>query len=156
MRHPEILINYGIGRMGFINDLTFGNQWERNLLNYVEHDSVQYSPKGCKGWDVELMHEGCAVRYEVKADRLAHRTGNLAIEFACHRKPSGITTSEADYYAYFIIRDGEEPVLYLIPTADLRLLMEDPKEDWRTVRGGDGWRAEMLLIPLVELEQYIF
>lgn len=142
--------------MGFINDLTFGNQWERNLLNYIEHDTVVFSPKGCKGWDVELEYQGNKVRYEVKADRMAHRTGNLAIEFACNNVPSGITTTEADFYAYFIIRDGLEPHLYLIPTADLKAMMEEPKEEWRTVKGGDGWRAEMMLIPLVCFSDYLF
>lgn len=139
-----------------MNDLVFGNQWEKNLLNYVEYDKVEYSPKYCKGWDVELTHEGVAVKYEVKADRLAHRTGNLAIEFACNKKPSGITTSESDYYAYFIIREQLEPLLYLIPTSDLKEMMSDPKDGWKVIRGGGGWRSEMILIPMTELEQYIF
>ena len=140
--------------MGFGTDLAFGKEYEKLLLDYIEHDTVEFSPPCCKGWDLELTHEGMKVKYEVKSDRMACRTGNVAIEVGCNNKPSGITSTEADFYAYFIVYPTMSPTLYLIPTDILKGLVLENK--YRSVRGGDGWRSEMVLVPIADLYEFIF
>lgn len=140
--------------MGFGTDLAFGKEYEKKLLDYIEHDTAEFSPVGCKGWDVELTYQGVPVKYEVKCDRMACRTGNVAIEIACSGKPSGISSTEANFYAYFIVFPTMSPTLYLIPTDALKELIVDKK--YRRVKGGDGFRSEMVLIPLIDLYEFIF
>lgn len=43
---------------------------------------------------------------EVKMDKRAHQTGLIFVEFESRGKPSGIATSEADYWAYVIEGKG--------------------------------------------------
>lgn len=87
---------------------------------------------------------------EVKRDFKASETGNFAVEFMCGGKPSGISTSESEWWA--IVLDGEyyngEVILFIKKKRLERLL--NPK---RTVRGGDHNKAEMFLIRIEELVQ---
>jgi len=41
-------------------------------------------------------------KIEVKTDLQAHKTGNIFIEYYSRGKPSGISTSEADFYAFIL------------------------------------------------------
>ena len=138
----------------FEPDLAFGKQYEKLLLDYIEYDTVEFSPACCKGWDVELTCDGYSVKYEVKSDRMACRTGNVAIEISCSGRPSGISSTEANYYAYFIVYPTMSPTLYLIPTDALKELIIDNK--YRRVMGGDGGRSEMVLVPIADFYDFIF
>ena len=57
------------------------------------------------------------IKYEVKFDGASNKTGNFYIEHNGYGKPSGISTTEAQYY---IITDGEN--YYLIKTETLKSL----------------------------------
>jgi hypothetical protein len=140
--------------MGFGTDLALGKEWEHRLLDYIQYDTVCFAPPRCKEWDLETTHEGTTVKWEVKCDRMAYRTGNIAIEFCCNHIPSGITSTHADYYAYFVLHPSDDPTLYLIPTENLKRMIEHP--NYRRIRGGDGFRSEMILIPLEDLYPFIF
>ena len=39
---------------------------------------------------------------EVKMDRIAHKTGRIFVEYESRGKPSGISTTEADYWCSII------------------------------------------------------
>ena len=140
--------------MVFCADLALGKAYESLLLEYIEHDSVIFSPPRCKGWDLIMTYGDNSVKWEVKADRLAFKTGNVAIEIACNGVPSGITSTEADFYAYFIVQPFNDPTLYIIPTDKLKDLTANP--EYRRVKGGDGWRSAMVLIPLIDIYEFIF
>jgi hypothetical protein len=60
-----------------------------------------YRTVGRAGFDLLLQ---CSV--EIKYDRLAHATGNVAIEVAYRGQPSGIMTSEAAYWAIVVASDA--------------------------------------------------
>ena len=51
------------------------------------------------------------IKYEVKYDNYSNKSGNFFIEFFAYNKPSGISTSESNFY---IITDGIN--YYLIDT----------------------------------------
>lgn len=139
--------------MGFHEDLALGNRHEAALLQYIEHDSFVFAPAHCKGWDLTTTYEGHTVKWEVKSDRRACFTGNVAVEIECEQQPSGLSTTDSDMYAYFIIRPASDPTLYLIPTADLRRLV---RKNYPIVRGGDRCASKMVLIPITDLYEFIF
>lgn len=61
------------------------------------------------------------IKLEVKKDDWAARTGNLALEFECRGKPSGILTTKADFYCFVI---GHHFVLTL-PVDFLRKIYDE-------------------------------
>ena len=140
-------------RMTFFADLALGNKWESKLLDYVEHDTYSFSPPLYKGWDVATTYQDHTVKWEVKSDRMACRTGHVAIETQCNGVPSGITSTEADYYAYFVLQPTSEATLYMIPTDHLRTMVT---KDYRIVRGGDRYASEMVLVPIEHICPFIF
>jgi hypothetical protein len=85
---------------------------------------------------------------EVKRDFKASDTGNFAVEFMCGGKPSGISTSQSEWWA--IVLDGEqyngEVILFIKKKRLERLLFPA-----RKVRGGDNNKAEMFLVRIEEL-----
>lgn len=137
----------------FFQDLALGNEWESKLLDYVEHDTFAFAPPLCKGWDVETTYQDHTVKWEVKSDRMACRTGNVAIETQCNGIPSGLSTTDADYYAYFVLQPASDATLYMIPTEHLRTMVT---KDYRKARGGDRCASEMVLIPIEHLHPFLF
>jgi hypothetical protein len=137
--------------MTFIADLKIGNQYEKKYVDMIDYDSYEIS-KGCfKPYDIKVVNGDITTTYEIKADRMTAKTGNVVIEYACNGKPSGITSSEADYWVYFIVGTDE----YIkISTADLRQLITDKKYT-RSLKGGDGWRSQMYLFPKTVFQEYI-
>jgi hypothetical protein len=142
--------------MSFRNDLKLGEFYERQLINHISSTHVMDKIKGrFSAYDVAVMDDfGREVKYECKCDRLAQKTGNLAIEYECNNKPSGISTTESDFYGYFIIREiGYD--LYLIPTEEIRTSIIN-KEYKRVVNGGDGWKSKMYLFELETFKKYLY
>lgn len=97
---------------------------------------------------------------EVKRDFKISETGNVAIEFECRGKPSGIAVTKSDWYA--IALDGEEfeqEVIIFITTERLKRLVD--AAPGRVMYGGDGrlscfklLRADRLLLDNTSIEDY--
>jgi len=138
--------------MGFASDLKMGNEYEQKYIDMIDYDSYEIS-KGCfKPYDIKVMNGDITTTYEIKADRMTARTGNVVIEYKCNGKPSGITSSEADYWVYFIVGTTE----YIkIPTNVLRQFILEKKYK-NSVSGGDGYRSQMYLFPKNVFEDYLF
>ena len=62
------------------------------------------------------------LKYEVKTEPASLKTNNFFIEFLGYNKPSGISTTEADYY---IISDTIN--YYLISVSSLKILLENAR-----------------------------
>ena len=142
--------------MSFHNDLLLGKKYEMLLLDYIprdEYDEVELAPaKRFVEWDVKLKRGSLEAKYEVKADRLSAKTGNLCIEYECSGLPSGISTTEANYYAYFIIH-GSDHDMYLIPVPRIKELIAQGA--YKKMNGGDGYRSRFYLIPKVVFTEYL-
>jgi hypothetical protein len=93
------------------------------------------------------LAEILAGKVEVKTDNLVGRTGNLAVEFMCNDKPSGISASESPWWAFVFDGRFEKKVVVLVSKDRLCELLPG----CRIVRGGDGGRAEMYLVPKEKL-----
>jgi hypothetical protein len=88
-------------------------------------------------------------KVEVKTDRLAHKTGNVFIEYESRGKPSGISTSDAHYWIYII--DESKSAIIL----DVNILKDKlrafHKEGRYLMNGGDNDTSKGFLIPIHEL-----
>jgi len=135
----------------FSSDLSYGQSYERRLLNYFEHDSYEFSVGYFPDWDVKLIKNNIESFFEVKADRLAHRTGNIAIEIECSGRPSGLTTTKADFYAIFVTNEKDDK-LYVIHVETLK----EKIKNCRLVYGGDGKRARMALLRVDDIKEYLW
>jgi len=137
-------------KANFAKELEFGNSYEKKLVKYLKPSLYAYNDDN--EYDVQMVFNGVVKRYEVKADRMMARTGNFFIEFECNNKPSGISVSKADIYAYFEVgggdakrsRSGIYNKLYLIPKEYI-FDMINKKAYKRIVNGGDGGRAKSYL-----------
>jgi hypothetical protein len=130
--------------MPWKDDLEMGEYYQKQLLNILEHDRYEMAKGNFKPYDVKLFYNNDIYTVEVKADRMTKDTGNIVIEYECSGKESGITTTEADYWAYFI--DGTQDY-FLIPTQTIRNAINERRYS-RKVKGGDGWKARLFLFPV--------
>ena len=141
--------------MSFRKDLKFGQKYEQLLISLIPHDSHILTCGYCKEYDFKLIKDGKTTIYEVKADRRAYNTNCIRIEFECNGIPSGIQTTTADIYAYFVCKPMETYDLYLIPTHEIRQMIIGRKYK-HLVHGGDGYRSHMYLIGLDVIKGYRF
>ena len=95
-------------------------------------------------WLAELLS---SKKIEVKRDFKASRTGKVFVEFFCRGKPSGISTTEAEFWAFIL--DGETVIL--LPTEKVKSLVEEAKQSGKVVSGGDSNVSQGALIKLERL-----
>jgi hypothetical protein len=136
----------------FHSDLAFGDKYqEQYIASMTPQPSYLEVKKGnFKPYDFVADN----VKYECKADRMAHKTGNLCIEYQSRGKPSGISTSEADYWIYMLVApDGAVSDTFKIPGDILKEEIEK-KSYTRDVSGGDNWTNKMYLFPKNVFCQY--
>lgn len=111
--------------MGFADDKAFGEAGESRALLYIDYDTYEAAPRRrFKDWDFFTVKNGKRTYWEAKTDRFTHRSGNIVIEFESSGEPSGIAATKADKWIYLL--DGE-PTIFIIPTADLKQMIEDNK-----------------------------
>ena len=132
--------------MTFLSCLHKGMKYELEALKYFKTKSyIPSNPKvSFKDYDLLItMEDDTQLKVEVKADFMANRTGNLAVEWECNNKPSGISSTKADVWVFFVVNYGCKDDCYIIPTSKLLELVSMS----RSVSGGDGNRSRMLLLP---------
>lgn len=136
--------------MGFKSDLQLGELYQKKFLDLIEYDTAEMA-QGCfKEYDIKVTHDGCVLYFEIKCDRISFRTGNMVIEHMCNGKPSGITTTTADYWVYFPIG---LPYCLVIPVKVIRQYIEMGKYLCDR-RGGDGFRSQMYLMSMELFKDY--
>jgi hypothetical protein len=131
----------------FNKDLKFGQLYELHALKYFDYKKYKQIEGKFKDYDLLLDDN---IKVEVKADRWARLTGNICIEYMCRGKPSGITTTTADYWIYFIVGTNE---VFKIPTNELRDILTSNNFIKRNI--GDGGLSKCFLIPKDIFKKYI-
>lgn len=91
-----------------------------------------------------LKQDGQITKIEVKADRQAHRTGNLAWEQKTSGNIGCFAKTEADYIMYYVVGNGS---LYIFQPKVLRRYIEQSHK--RMIPMGDN--AEGFLLSIKEL-----
>jgi len=85
-------------------------------------------------------------KLEVKYDRAAQRTGNVFVEFESRGKPSGIATTEAEYFCFCVVDS-----FYILPTKKLKKLCRDYLGTKNERAGGDNNTSKGILLPIKKL-----
>jgi len=117
--------------------------------------------------DVGVKSEGCLAellfasgsKVEVKSEfGWWKKTGNVAIEYRCNGKPSGLAVTKAEWWAInFIGDDGTLEGTIIIPVDKLkRVCSKWYKDEANRRKGGDGNLVEMLLVPIRSLVEEVF
>ena len=90
-------------------------------------------------------------KIEVKSERdVWQKTGNIAIEYECYGKPSGINATESDYWFHNLCIGSETFATIVFDTASLKRII-DNLDNKRVVSGGDHNASRMYLLKLDKL-----
>lgn len=135
----------------FYSDLKEGQKTE-NIIYYLlkkNNHNIQKNTSNdyqtLKEYDLILNN---SIKIEVKYDKMASITGNLALEYNCSNKLSGILSTKSQIWVYRIKNQ-----LLFFNTKDLKHAFNS-KQYFRTVNGGDSNRAKLALFKLNEIKQY--
>jgi hypothetical protein len=89
-------------------------------------------------------------KIEVKTEKDKWKsTGNIVIEYESRGKPSGIITTEADYWLHNLAMGDTIVCSLLLPVRTLRAYIE--ANNPRVVKGGDDMTSKLYLIKLTDL-----
>jgi hypothetical protein len=132
----------------FHRDLEFGKRWEETAIDKLSSEnSVIERPVGCHK-EYDFILDG--ISYEVKSDKRAYSTGNLCIEYKrASGALSGISTTTAEYYIYFVVKPGGGYDVYKITVSYIKKLIQ--QKQYHTVyTNWDGatfylFRSELFL-----------
>ena len=90
-------------------------------------------------------------KIEVKSERdLWMKTGNIAIEYECYGKPSGIAATEADFWFHNLCVGDKTFATLVFDVPSLRTIV-DNLDYKRSVSGGDNYASRMYLLNLQKL-----
>lgn len=115
-----------MANLNFEQDLTLSNEGVKVLINFLEKKGgIFIGENHDNKYDLVFEFRKILKTYELKTDFKCAKgfdTGNLFIEFQSRNKPSGISTSQADWFVtYFIYLDE----LWFIKTSDLKELIKN-------------------------------
>ena len=90
-------------------------------------------------------------KIEVKSERdVWQKTGNIAIEYECYGKPSGINATESDYWFHKLCIGDETFATIVFDTASLKRIINN-LDYKKSVSGGDNNASRMYLLNLQKL-----
>ena len=98
----------------------------------------------------QLLRLFANCKVEVKNDYFIDKTGNIAIECKCWGKPSGISTTEADWFAIGLGNTDAEIFVFIKVTA-LKELVKTFYNLNGYKHGGDQNASRFVLIPWQEI-----
>ena len=89
-------------------------------------------------------------KIEVKTEKDKWKTtGNIVIEYESRNKPSGIVTTDADYWLHNLAMGDSIVLSFLLKVSTLRQYIATHNP--RSVRGGDDMTSKLYLIKLTDL-----
>ena len=133
--------------VNFRRDLKRGQKYEHEALKLFKYSKYKMSVGKFKEYDFILDDK---IKVEVKADFIAYRTNNIVIEYEHNGKDSGINTTTADFWVYYIVKCGGADV-YKVPTNDLKNICLNHS---KIIKGGDYKNTYMYLFNKSKLEKY--
>jgi hypothetical protein len=132
----------------FERDLRRGESVENYALNiYKEEFPTMHKQEGYNPEFDLIDDNGYCV--EVKFDKESEATNNIAIEIRCNSRPSGISKTRATEWLHFFYHHNKLAYSRIKPH-DLKAFIRNNKEFLRIINGGDGNRAQLVLIPVYD------
>jgi len=91
-------------------------------------------------------------RIEVKSERyIWEKTGNHFLEYEYKGQPSGIAATEADFWAFVMVKDEQIVITYITPVYLLKRIARQYYNTDRDVIGGDGNNSKGILVPITDI-----
>lgn len=138
--------------MSFWSDLRKGNETEIKISFLYEKEGYTRVEKRDDGkYDLLLKKDDIMKSFEVKTDFYvkSDKDENIFVEFEYKNRPSGISTTEADWWVNYFYNLKE---VWYITTEDLRNLIEEYTFLTTYQSGDDGSNTRGYLIPRNEKE----
>lgn len=137
-----------MGNYDFETDLIISGRTEEEIADLIEvrnSNVVDIKINNDGRYDLEIVLKNGQSKYiEIKEDFMCAKTGNIAIEYQCRGKASGVSTTEADIWIYKVhTKNGNE--LYGINIEDLKKSIGN-SEYFRRVSGGDPGSNTMMYL----------
>ena len=145
--------------MSFAEDLSFGREGEVIVRNLLESSDVFENVCDCsndkyfQGKDIDLLgiaSDGHIAKYEVKTDKMAHETGNIAFEVKTSGNIGCLAKTEADFVMYYIEGNGK---LYCFNAEQMRRYLRANR--FKLYRMGDNAEGYLLSIKMLLRDKQI-
>jgi hypothetical protein len=122
---------------------------ERGYTVTTTQDKGKFS-----GYDLAVERDGLSITIEYKHDIKSELTGNWCCELYKDVNGSimnsGLSATEADLYVQRLGLIDEN--MYGIKVRDLRAYIDLNQRRLKFVRGGDGYRSQLVLMPVEEFK----
>ena len=135
----------------FQRDFSVGHESEEEILEKIrdKYPTAVLVPGKFKPYDIFVPEKDLKV--EVKVDLKSQETGNILIELRMFNKPSGLLTTEADFW---IIYTGTE-YLWTEPRMILEGIMINNIPSQKILGKGDEVTKDACLIPIDIFKKYL-
>jgi hypothetical protein len=144
-----------MANLNFKQDLKLGNDGETAVRTFLESQGASFIESNYDNqYDLKMMVKGFEKTYEIKTDvKVAplFDTGNIFIEYESRNKPSGISTSKADWFVTYFIFLNE---LWFIKTETLRKLILENEYPIFKDAGDIGSATHGYLLPRKDVKKY--
>ena len=90
-------------------------------------------------------------KIEVKTERdWWFKTGNIALEYECNGKPSGINATESDYWIQILAKGNKNHCMVVFEVKELKKIVKKYKEQY-TRMVGDRNASKCVILPIRKL-----
>ena len=90
-------------------------------------------------------------KIEVKTERdWWFKTGNIALEYECNGKPSGINATESDYWIQILAKGNKNHCMLVFEVKELKKIVKKYKEQY-TRMVGDRNASKCVILPIKKL-----
>jgi len=138
----------------FEKDLKSGHEASLIIINTFIERNIFKDIKLHQGYNKEFdAIADSKFKLEFKFDRKSVDTGNFYLEFECDGKPSGIATTQSDFYCIATLSCGY--VILNIPVSHLRELIRKCKFRQANTKNQDNYDSRGYLIPLNVLKEFV-
>jgi len=132
----------------------------RTTIN-LKKEKIMIKTKANKKFDIDLKYGQVREKQvsnifankkiEVKTERdWWAKTGNIALEYECNGKPSGITATKSDYWIHILAKGKKNHCMLVFEVARLKKIVKEYK-DTHTRMVGDGGRSKCVILPIKKL-----
>lgn len=117
----------------------------------IHSNDFKYDLKVGQQFENELEDVLNNKKLEVKTDFRALETGNIFVEYQSRGKPSGLQTSQSDYYVFILSKD----YFIFISTDVLKGVLREVYNERGYVMGGDSNTSRGVLVPVKRLIELV-
>ena len=90
-------------------------------------------------------------KIEVKTERdWWYKTGNIALEYECNNKPSGINATQSDYWIQILAKGDDNHCMLVFEVSKLKEIVNKYKEKY-TRMVGDRNASNCVILPIKKL-----